>query len=94
MTIGDKRTIKVSPEDGFGLRDEQLFENVKKSSLPNDLKLEIGKQLMMPHPDGDFIRATVVEIKGENVKVDLNHPLAGQKLIFEVEMLEIEQAES
>ena len=89
MTIGDKRTITVSPEDGFGLRDKKLFEKIKKSDLPDNIKLAVGKQLMIPNPDSGFIRATIVEIKGDTVKVDLNHPLAGNKLIFEVELLEI-----
>ncbi len=89
MAVGDTRTLKLSPEDGFGDRDDKLIEKVKKSDLPDNIKLAPGKQLMMPHPDGDFIRATVIDIKGDWVTVDLNHPLAGYNLIFEVELLEI-----
>ncbi|MCP4584192.1 MAG: peptidylprolyl isomerase [candidate division Zixibacteria bacterium] len=89
MAEGDKRTIKVSPEDGFGLRDEKLKDKVNRNDLPDNIILEIGKQLMIPHPDGDFIRATVIEIERDTVVFDINHPLAGKTLVFEVEMLDI-----
>ncbi|MCD6161716.1 MAG: peptidylprolyl isomerase [candidate division Zixibacteria bacterium] len=89
MAIGDKRTIAVSPEDGFGLRDEKLSDKINKSDLPDNITIAVGKQLMMPHSDGEFIRATITEIQSDSITVDLNHPLAGRKLIFEVEMLEI-----
>jgi len=89
MTIGDTRTLTISSEDGFGHRDDKLIDKVKKNDLPANIKLEKGKQLMMPHPDGNFIRATIIDIKSDWITVDLNHPLAGYNLIFEVELLEI-----
>jgi peptidylprolyl isomerase len=89
MAEGDERTIKVSPEDGFGPRDEKLLEKVNKNDLPDDIILEVGKQLMVPHPDGDYIRAIVAEVNQDKVVLDINHPLAGRSLVFEVEMLEI-----
>ena len=93
MAEGDKRTINVSPEDGFGPRDEKLIDKAKKRDLPDNIVLEVGKQLMLPHPDGDFIRGTIIDIQKDFVTFDLNHPLAGRNLIFEVEMVKITKSD-
>ena len=93
MAVGDKRTLTIKPEDGFGFRDEELKEVIRKQEFPDNLELKPGLQLMVPHPDGDFVRAVVADIKGEEVTLDLNHPLAGWTLIFEVEMIEIQKGE-
>ena len=93
MAEGDKRTINVSPEDGFGVRDDKLIDKVNKGDLPDNVSLEVGKQLMLPHPDGDFIRGTIINIQKDSVTFDLNHPLAGRNLIFEVEVIKIAKSD-
>jgi peptidylprolyl isomerase len=89
MTVGEKKTFEVSPEMGFGERNAALTENLKIADLPKNIEFEVGKQLQIPNTYGGFFRATIIEIGKNEITVDLNHPLAGQKLEFEVELLEI-----
>lgn len=89
MEVGDKKELKVSYEDGFGPRNEEYREEIKRSALPIGLKVEKGVQLRVPHIDGSFIRATILEIGTDMIILDTNHPLAGKNLVFEVELLHI-----
>lgn len=89
MAVGEKKSFSVTPEEGFGLRDEKYIEKLNRENFPEDLKLEVGKQLQVPHAEGGFIRATVMAIDDSTVTLDTNHPLAGKILHFEVEIIDI-----
>jgi len=89
MAVGDKRSFSVPPEEGFGFRDEKNIEKLNRANFPEDLGLEVGKQLQVPHAEGGHIRATVIALDDKTVTLDTNHPLAGKILHFEVEIVEI-----
>ncbi|MFH2037125.1 MAG: FKBP-type peptidyl-prolyl cis-trans isomerase [Candidatus Zixiibacteriota bacterium] len=89
MAVGEVKVIKVPYEDGFGPRNKDFKEDIKRSALPKELNIKIGTQLKVPHIDGSFFRATVIAFSSEIVTLDTNHPLAGKNLTFEVEMVEI-----
>ncbi|MCP4685269.1 MAG: peptidylprolyl isomerase [bacterium] len=89
MAVGDKRSFSVPPDEGFGLRDAKFIEKLDRANFPEDLKLEVGKQLQVPHADGGELRATVTELDDTTVTLDANHPLAGKILHFDVEIIEI-----
>jgi peptidylprolyl isomerase len=89
MAAGETKQIKVPFEDGFGPRHEEYRDEIKRSALPSGLKIEKGIQLKVPHVDGSFFRATIIDYNDEIVTLDTNHPLAGKNLTFEVELLEI-----
>ena len=89
MAAGDKRTVTVTPDIGFGPRDEGYKEVIRRGDLPANIKPEIGMQLHMPHEDGSTIRVTITDVKQDSIFVDTNHPLAGKTLIFDIELLEI-----
>jgi FKBP-type peptidyl-prolyl cis-trans isomerase 2 len=90
MGIGEKKTLTIPPEQGFGERREQLVETVKKSRFPEHIKPEVGKKLQIKQGDGSKLDLRITEIKNEMVTLDANHPLSGQTLNFEIEMVDIE----
>ncbi|MCX6127153.1 MAG: peptidylprolyl isomerase [Proteobacteria bacterium] len=84
MTVGDKKRVEVAAQDAYGEKDLQKIITVKRDQLPEgDLK---AGDMFRGH-DGEVVTVTAVE--GNNVVIDSNHPLAGQKLIFDVEIATI-----
>ena len=86
MEPGNIKTIEIEPEQGYGEIREDLLQEVVVSQLPEGVK--IGDVLSADTPAGP-INVVVREINGEKATVDANHPLAGKKLIFELEIVEI-----
>ncbi|MFQ5656414.1 MAG: peptidylprolyl isomerase [Candidatus Methylomirabilales bacterium] len=89
MKIGERKQVKVKPEDGYGVVDQEAFVEVKKDQVPQDA-LKVDTQLQGRDSSGRLFHARVVEIKGETVVLDLNHPLAGKTLSFDVKVLDIQ----
>jgi len=90
MAVGDKKTITITPEEGYGQIREDLIADVPKSQFPPELNLTVGQQLQSQQPDGRVMNVTVKDIKDTMVTIDANHPLAGKTLLFDVELVEIE----
>ena len=88
LEVGDKRTVEVAAEDAYGPVMEEAIQEVPKAQFPADITLEAGMQLAAQGPQGT-IPVKVVEVGEEVVKVDFNHPLAGQTLNFEVEVVSV-----
>jgi peptidylprolyl isomerase len=89
METGDTKTIKLPPEEGFGLRHEELVVDVKKSEFHEEVKPAIGEQLNAQDPNGNLITMTITDVDEDTVTLDANHPLAGRTLTFSVELIEI-----
>lgn len=89
MEIGEKKSITVSPEEGYGQRHDQNIIEVKKSVFPPDIVPEVGRQLQVQSPDGNRMNVVISDVKDETVTLDANHPLAGKTLVFDVELVEI-----
>ena len=89
MTAGEKKTITVSPQDGFGQPQEDLVVELRKSEFPADAEFAVDAYLNIESADGKEFQARVVEIKEDTVILDANHPLAGIPINYEVELLEI-----
>jgi peptidylprolyl isomerase len=87
MTVGEASTVTVPAEEGYGLRDDAKLRIVPRSAVPDNT--EVGTKLQASTHDGRKIPLTVVDVDGEKVTVDANHPLAGQDLVFDVEVVEI-----
>jgi FKBP-type peptidyl-prolyl cis-trans isomerase SlyD len=92
MKAGEEKTVTVDPEEGYGQRDAQAFQELPKENFPAD-SLKVGAMLTARGPDGMPIRMRVHEIKDKVVLVDLNHPLAGKTLTFKVKVSEIRTAD-
>ncbi|MBU2810806.1 peptidylprolyl isomerase [Acidithiobacillus thiooxidans] len=88
---GDKVEVSIPPEEGYGDWDEDLVEVVAKEDFDDPEDLEIGTQFETETDEGARL-ATVIDIEGEEVTVDLNHPLAGMTLNFDVTVLDVRDA--
>ncbi len=89
MTVGDKKTVTLKPEDAYGDRRDDLTIEVEKSQFPEHITPSLGQQLQMEQPNGQPVSVTVTNIADEKVTLDANHPLAGKTLIFDIELVEI-----
>ena len=89
MTVGDSKTVTIQPEDAYGQRHEQLVQQVPKSALPEDMTPEVGMALQSQSPDGQTMNLVVVGVQEDSITLDANHPLSGQALTFEIELVEI-----
>jgi FKBP-type peptidyl-prolyl cis-trans isomerase 2 len=90
MQIGESRRITIPPEEGFGVRREQLVTTVKKEDFPQGSAPAVGKEFKVQVSEGKTMEVRVTEIKGNEVVLDANHPLAGKTLKFDVEVLNIQ----
>lgn len=88
MKVGDSKKVTVKPEEGYGEVNKEAFQEVKKEFVPEE-NLKVGTELQGRDSTGRVIRARVTEIKKDTVVLDLNHPLAGKTLYFEVKVVDI-----
>ena len=86
MTVGESKTISVDPVEGYGEYLDGLVTTVEKKQVPDTVK--VGDMLQSQSERG-VMNVTVTEVNEDSVTLDANHPLAGKKLVFEVEVLEI-----
>lgn len=88
MKVGDKKTVTIPPEDAYGEKREDLLAKVDKKEFPQDVTPEVGMPLQVKRPDGGIMNVIITEIETDSVTLDANPPLAGQTLIFDLEMVE------
>ena len=91
MAIGEKKTINIAPEDGYGHRSEEAIIEFPKENVPGDMVLEPGMPLTLSNQAGQPVPVIVVEVKDDIIILDANHFLAGQELIFDIELVEISE---
>ena len=89
MKVNDKKTITIPKEEAYGDVQQELFQNVPTENLPPEIKPEVGMGLVSKNPDGSERQLRVADVNDDFIIVDANHPLAGQDLTFELELLEI-----
>ena len=92
MKVGEEKKIKIKPEDGYGPVNLDAFQEVRKDKLPPEA-LKVGTMLMAQGPQGQGIPVRVHEIKDTTVIMDLNHPMAGKTLSFDVKISEVKTPE-
>ena len=92
LTIGDKKKVTVKAAEGYGELNPELKLTVNKSQFPSKVDLEPGMQFEAHTPDGHGVVFTVEALDGDTVKIDGNHPLAGQTLHFDVEVISLRDA--
>ena len=91
--VGEKLTLTVNAVNGYGERDLADIDELERSLFPDDLLLEVGMALELRDPETDeVIDAIITEVKDESVVLDYNHPLAGEDLNFDVEIISIRAA--
>jgi FKBP-type peptidyl-prolyl cis-trans isomerase SlyD len=89
---GEKKKIKIAPEKGYGLRDEHRVVALERSQLADGIKLHKGMVLQRKAKNGKVRKGVVKSFNEQSVIVDFNHPLAGETLNFETEIVDIRDA--
>ena len=89
MNPGESKVVKVLAEQAYGLYRPDLVVEIARSEVPPELDLEVGLQLVLRQPEGQLIPVTVAELSESTVTLDANHPLAGQDLTFDIQLLEV-----
>jgi len=92
LEVGSVKDVTVSPDEGFGDRDDELVLEIDRGDFPDPKKVAIGDEVVAESPDGDEVPMRVVEVKTDTVVVDANHPLAGVTLRYSVVVKEVAQA--
>jgi FKBP-type peptidyl-prolyl cis-trans isomerase SlyD len=90
LKIGETKEIHVSPEEGFGLRDEELVMLVDREDFPAEVAE--GDEFIAESDEGDEAVMHVVEVRDDGIVVDGNHPLAGESLCYSVTITEVRAA--
>ena len=89
MALNEKKTITLRPEEAYGPRDESRTHDIPKAQIPQDIDPQVGQTLALTTPQGQQIPARIAAVDEQNVTFDLNHPLAGETLIFDIEVVAI-----
>jgi FKBP-type peptidyl-prolyl cis-trans isomerase 2 len=89
MQTGDKKTVNIPVVDAYGERNDDMVMDYPISDFPSDMKPEIGMELQMGDNSGNVFPVVITEINGDMVMLDANHPLAGQDLVFDIELVAI-----
>ncbi|CAM2976957.1 FKBP-type peptidyl-prolyl cis-trans isomerase [Vibrio neptunius] len=90
LEVGEKKAIELKAEDAFGAPNPDNVHHMDRARFVGDADVEVGTIMAFSGPDGMEIPGIITEIAGDSVTVDFNHPLAGQDVTFEVEILSVE----
>ena len=85
MNVGDKKVIEIEIDDAYGERIDALVRTIERSGMNLDVEPQAGMNLIMQLADGNQIPVAITEVTETHVTLDANHPLAGQRLIFDLE---------
>lgn len=92
MEVGEKSTVTIPCDEAYGQRREDAVQQLDRSKIPSGVELSIGSQLQARTSDGGLLPIVVVGLDEQSVTVDANHPLAGQDLVFDVEVVDVKAA--
>ena len=89
LSEGQSEKFTLAPEDAFGLSNPDNIHHLELNKFSNDVPAEVGTIISFTQPDGSELPGIIREVIADSVTVDFNHPLAGQTLTFEVDVLEV-----
>jgi len=92
MELGQVKKVTISPEEGYGEFDPDAVVWLSREDFPESIPLELGIELELQDGDGEIQLATIVDVEDERIQVDMNHPLAGENLHFEVTIAGLREA--
>ena len=90
MQVGEKKTVEIGADEAYGQREDANLIEFPKDQFPAGMDPQVGMQLMLSNDRGQQFPVIVAEVRENSVVLDANHPLAGQDLIFDIEMVNIE----
>jgi peptidylprolyl isomerase len=89
MAPGEEKTVTLPADEAYGPRRPELLHEVQREAIPSEVDVEVGKQLEGRDTAGQRLRLTVVDVADDTVTLDANHPLAGQDLKFDLQLVQI-----
>src|ERR1043165_8979311 len=89
MNVGEKKTVNIPVDEAYGQRTQEALVSVPRSEFPEDIAPEVGMELQMSDDQGHVFPVIVAEVADDHVVLDANHPLAGEDLTFEIEVVNI-----
>lgn len=90
MAIGETKTVTIPAEEAYGTANEEMIFDIERSQFDESVTPELGQRFQFEAPDGQQIVVTITEIDGDQITLDANHPLAGEDLTFELELMTID----
>lgn len=88
MEAGDSTNVTIECEKAYGQRRDDMILEIPKDKFPDEIPPNVGQQLMLRHPEGQEFPALIVDVTEDKITLDANHPLAGEDLNFEIELVE------
>jgi FKBP-type peptidyl-prolyl cis-trans isomerase SlyD len=92
MAVGERKNVIVSASDGYGEVDEEAFMEAPRSEFPRDMPINPGVEMEMTGPEGQPMYARIDSVEGGTVVLNMNHPLAGKELHFDVKVVGLRDA--
>jgi FKBP-type peptidyl-prolyl cis-trans isomerase SlyD len=92
MAVGESKNVIVSAADGYGEVDEEAFIEAPRSEFPKDMPITPGVEMELSGPEGEPMYARIESVEGETVILNMNHPLAGKELHFDVKVVGLRDA--
>jgi FKBP-type peptidyl-prolyl cis-trans isomerase 2 len=89
MSPGESKTQKIPMDQAYGPHREEMVLEISRQQIPPELEPEVGQQLQVQQENGQAIPVFVTEVTESNVTLDANHPLAGEDLTFDIQLVEI-----
>lgn len=90
LSVGEQISATIPSPEAYGLRSEELVMDVPMDNFPDGASPSVGQRFEMRTPDGQKVPVTVTEVGDDSVEIDANHPLAGRKLEFDLELVKID----
>jgi peptidylprolyl isomerase len=87
MAVNEKKMFTIEPEEAYGKRDENLTQSFARSDVPPEMTPRVGMTVGVRTPEGHQVPARITHVDDEKLTLDLNHPLAGETLTFEIEVI-------
>ena len=91
MEPGDSKTTEVEPEQAYGEHREDMVMEMDRDQIPGEVDPEVGQQLQLRLENGQTVPVLITALGEDTVTIDANHPLAGRKLIFDIEVVDVSE---
>lgn len=89
MSPGDTKSVSLSPGEAYGPRRDEMVVAIDRERVPDDFNPQVGQRIELRGGEGQIMPAMIVEVTDQAVTVDANHPLAGQELQFDIDLVEV-----
>ena len=89
MNPGEAKTFRIGPKEAYGPHHDKLVMKIDRQTLPPEIKPKVGERLQLHREDGHAVAVTVTDMSESSVTIDANHPLAGEDLTFDLQLIEI-----